>query len=167
MTHLNTLEVEIANAIIEFEKEAHVAHITGNGNWTNGIKKRLGELGCSKGFKVCDSHCDCLFEPEWLYDLIWYIENSSVKLNHIPLAVESEWDLHDDGIKYDFEKLLIANAELKLMICQVYPSRKEKVLQYFQEAIQAYELGKTGERFLIAILDTEEEIFDFTLLTRF
>lgn len=63
---------------------------------------------------------------EWLYDLHWYTEgNEPYSPTSLPLVVECEWNpkkrgekkkIPYSGIKYDFQKLLIANADLRLMI---------------------------------------------------
>src|SRR2546430_11816980 len=36
----------------------------------------------------------------------------------LPLVLESEWGTHDEAIDYDFQKLLVARAEHRVMICQ-------------------------------------------------
>jgi len=65
---------------------------------------------------------------EWLYDLHWYVEGKSPYTTvRLPLVVECEWQQKRrgdkanpfSGIKYDFQKLLISNAELRLMIFKV------------------------------------------------
>jgi hypothetical protein len=67
---------------------------------------------------VCASGFEGKFEPEWLYDLIWYKNNSEVRLETVPLVLESEWAYDYYDIRFDFEKLLLANAPLKVMVFQ-------------------------------------------------
>lgn len=83
---------------------------------------------------------------EWLFDLHWFtngVEPYSVQ--SLPLVVECEWNPRRkgdsktlySGIKYDFQKLLIANADLRLMIFKIAKETELEVLGgYFNSAIQ-------------------------------
>ena len=39
-------------------------------------------------------------------------------------------------------------------------------MNYFEKAIQGYKLNQTGERYLIAVLDKTDEIFQFEVLVK-
>ena len=65
---------------------------------------------------------------EWLFDLHWYTDGKNPYTTlTLPLVMECEWQQKRkgdkvnkfSGIKYDFQKLLVANAELRLMIFKV------------------------------------------------
>ena len=64
------------------------------------------------------------YEPnkEWLFDMIWCIDDNEYGLESLELAVECEWlhkrDKKDEygHIKYDFQKLLVATTRLCIMI---------------------------------------------------
>ena len=86
---------------------------------------------------------------EWLYDLIWYKEKeNNYSINDLILTVECEWnnrrrkDKNKDrfsGIKYDFQKLLVANSGLKVMIFRFTKKENlETLSKYFDDAIDAY-----------------------------
>jgi hypothetical protein len=124
-----------------------------NGNWTETIKKLLGNLGERLGCKVCASTWDKKYNAEWLYDLVWYRENNDGNLVEVPLVVECEWgtDTKKD-IKFDFEKLLLAKADIKLMICSNNDIKSKEYLAYFREALDVCPLINNNELFLIAIL---------------
>ena len=80
------------------------------------------------------------------------------------MVVESEWG-NFEKIKYDFEKLLLCNCKLKLMICQTSQIGMDET--YFDKAIHAYKTGNSGERFLIAILDDiNTSKFTFKVIAR-
>ncbi|WP_153796431.1 hypothetical protein [Foetidibacter luteolus] len=111
---------EIEQTLIQTNQQLIKNEVFGNTPWTREMKKALGNLGKSRGFKICAACKDEDFETEWLYDLIWYKENLKGNLIEVPLAVESEWSMGWKHIKFDFEKLLVANATLKLMICCSY-----------------------------------------------
>lgn len=114
---------------------------------------------------------------EWLYDLVWYkddLDKFYIMKNTL-LVVESEWaykrpkDKIDDkygAIKYDFQKLLLSNAKLKLMIFRVSGKTKQDIEQklielynYFNNAIDKYEQMESGEFLFIAFCDKEKSFY--------
>lgn len=93
--------------------------------WTNTIKEELCVAGSRRGFYTCatvDSRCADY--GEWLYDLCWldygpdgFLPDAEYRqLRSVALAMESEWKTCDRDLLDDFEKLLQAKAQLKLMI---------------------------------------------------
>jgi hypothetical protein len=85
--------------------------------------------------------------------MIWY-RNEDGYLKEISLIMESEWSYGYDCVRYDFEKLLQADAQLKLMIC--CHKNKETDITYFKEyfskAIQKYHNNTPKSRYIFAIL---------------
>ena len=130
----------------------------------------LTELGDKQGYKVY-SHSssdefrnapgtgnDKFVNREWLFDLCWYKEDETLKygLKSLDLAVESEWtnkrkedkeDLYG-GIKYDFQKLLVVNMGLGLMVFKVTKEGREKLSEYFEKVYDTYEGNKTEILFI-------------------
>lgn len=131
---------------------------------SHGISKRL----VKKGFK----------RSEWLYDLHWYEERKRKKYRQtsLPLAVECEWNWIREAerkkelakknpkkpdcygaIKWDFQKLLVANADLRVMIFQfrVKDGGKlnRKLDEYFTETISGYRNLPPGSKFLFVAFD--------------
>ncbi len=123
--------------------------------YANGLSRRL-RTGDGRTFK----------DREWLYDLHWYTEverkGCEYQPKKLPLVVECEWEPErkDDkkvcysGFKYDFQKLLVANAELRLMI---FILRKKDSLQdlddHFEKAIERYNNLAEGSKFLFIAFD--------------
>jgi len=96
----------------------------GDGAWTQLILQKIGHLGTKKGLYVCTKqgmYPEANY-GEWLFDLCWleYAEGpfEQVPLISVPLALECEWQIGISHIKHDFEKLLLTNANLKVMIFQ-------------------------------------------------
>lgn len=154
----NELLEEKLKAVLNQVCEESAAGITnGNKSWT----KRIKELICSLGTEVYGIGASTggfapAFDPEWLYDVTWYQnqEEEPHMLLDIPLVVESEWSHKFAQVKYDFEKLLVARAGLRLMICQVRVGKsKEYLFDYFQKAVETCKLSQKGDRYLIAIYD--------------
>jgi hypothetical protein len=100
---------------------------------------------------------------EWLYDLHWYTEAEEPYLpTSLPLVVECEWNprkkgvrkIPYSGIKYDFQKLLVANAELRLMIFII--ERDKDLIEldkYFDRAIDNYTHLEADSKFLFIAFD--------------
>lgn len=148
--------------------------------------ERLSQLGDNKGHKVY-SHSlsegfrqksgDIFVNREWLYDLVWYEDdqNKFYTIKKTLLTAESEWaykrpkdkiDNKYGAIKYDFQKLLLSNAELKLMIFRVSGKTKQDIKQklidlynYFNNAIDKYEQMESGEFLFIAFCDKEKSFY--------
>lgn len=141
--------------------DAHLRDLRGDASWTKIIKQNLSILGAKLGYETCASGTDNFTHNEWLYDLIWFKEEGEgidKRMVEVPLIMESEWNLKFDEIKYDFEKLLLGNSPVKLMICQ---SKSPKDLfPYFEDAISKYRLQRTNETYIIAILKIPDEIFN-------
>lgn len=132
--------------------------------WTTTVKSALVEVGLSADFKVCTSGFQDIADREWLYDLVWYDNNSDGLLKSVRLVAESEWATTLKGVKYDFEKLLVANSELKVMVCQTGQESFETLLEYFSRAIAAY--GKAGAEcvYLIFVFLNSKHRFECCLL---
>jgi hypothetical protein len=144
----------------------YLTRILGEGSskvWTKELKIELGRLGEEQGCKICTSGLkDVGYSPEWLYDMVWYKEvnhDGEDYFTEMPLVIECEWDKDFKEIKSDFEKLLVVNAEHKLMICNAYAESVEKTLNFFREAISRYSHNKQGERYMIAILTTDKNTY--------
>lgn len=109
---------------------------------------------------------------EWLFDLHWYVEGKApYTTTRLPLVVECEWQqkrkgdkiVAFSGIKYDFQKLLVSNAELRLMIFKVVrPSDFEQLTAYFQDNINHYKHLPTGAKFLFVAFYQKGKTFYYT-----
>lgn len=143
-------------------------------NRTTFIKDKLALLGHNKfGFKVyankLSSHLSQINggsfkNSEWLYDLHWYVEGRNYyTTTRMPLVMECEWQQKRkgdskvvfSGIKYDFQKLLVSNAEFRLMIFKILKiTDLEYLSEYFEDNIDNYYNLPSGSKFLfIAFYD--------------
>lgn len=125
----------------------------------------LTELGDKQGYKVY-SHSlsdefrsipgnDKFVNREWMYDLCWYREDEIFLygLKSLDLAVESEWRNNRGGdkygaIKYDFQKLLVANMGLCLMVFKVTEEGRKSLSTYFEQVYEIYEGHKSNILFV-------------------
>lgn len=150
---LNDTENWILNALNNFA-DAYFDQENRSGTFvTYSIKEIIGNYGHSKGFKVCACGFPGHFENEWLYDMVWYKENNTNNLITVELALECEQSYGLPAIKFDFEKLLVANANLRIMICLLGKMPVEIIKDYCTNAVNAYTHLKKGDRILTLIWD--------------
>jgi hypothetical protein len=154
--NFDEIDKQIIDICNDFLSEADENNYAGNTIWTRRLKEKIGDLGWDLDYDVAIGGFRDKFEKEWLYDIVWYQEDDEGRLIRVPLIVESEWDINYAGIKYDFEKLLVGNAQKRFMICQSKPVNIEGLLDKFKKAIDVFE-ENYGDTFLFAILDSESE----------
>ncbi|AMD01781.1 hypothetical protein [Halomonas chromatireducens] len=122
------------------------------------IKTALTEEGQRLGFQVLPAGS----RGEWLYDLVWRRLDANRNLVGMPLAVEIEMsDNRLWGIRYDFNKLLQAQADHKLMVFQVQTQEEvEAVFERLKESIDVYPHGSPC-RYLLCGWSTQQNAFHF------
>ena len=145
---------------IELALKAIPGQFPGRANdseWTKAVLLAVGTLGKNLGYDVCGLREH--FEPGWLFDLCWYSCLADGKLLNLHLALESEWDVKYAAIKYDFEKLLIAKSQFKVLVFQAKGQKAADYIKEFEQGIHAYKGGCLGEIYLLACYDEEDEEF--------
>ncbi|QNR23977.1 hypothetical protein [Croceimicrobium hydrocarbonivorans] len=102
-------------------------------------------------------YCPSTKNAEWLYDFVAYSLDEHGELERVVLCLESEVsDRKLEGIRYDFQKLLLCNAPIRVMLTVVKDSEENTLnglFQSFQNWIEACENPKPGDRFLILLWD--------------
>ncbi|PCJ27889.1 MAG: hypothetical protein COA97_02840 [Flavobacteriales bacterium] len=158
MAELDKIEAQIFETLKPFAKKALDAELS-DGDWTKGIMKLLGSLGEKNGCDISVSAISDDYDSEWLFDMTWWkYENNSLK--EIPLVVESEWNRSIEEIQYDFEKIMVAKADHRLMIYQ--GGTKESVREtkeYLIQIIKNFKLSTIGDRYLFIGYCEEEGKF--------
>jgi len=136
-----------------------------NRGWTRECLHGLAKLG---------NECDCATCPEvstmkgeWLYDMIWYkeIEDGTddrdiwpKRMSDVVLVAESEWSNWIGDIRYDFQKLVQAKAQIKLLICEGVNDDEYASLV---KDIESFEHRDPQERYLFAIYDGRDGVKKF------
>jgi hypothetical protein len=138
--------------------------------YSHGLSKKFLKRHKNKHFR----------NVEWLYDLHWYNENegSRYQITSLPLVLECEWDwkrkndeTEDDygAVKYDFQKLLVANADLKVMIFKKRIKNAEnknaELDRYFVETINGYRHLSRDSKFLFIALDNNGFFYAISKIT--
>jgi hypothetical protein len=83
--------------------------------WTRRIKTAISRLGSTKNYYVCASGCDSTHCGEWLYDLCWLSYKGEI-LQGAPMAMEIEWEDRSTDVDDDFQKLVLARCDLRVML---------------------------------------------------
>lgn len=145
---------------------------------SNQIKYNFIKLGHELGYKVYANGLDEyqkaeFFESnkfvnrEFLFDIHWYkdIEQEFYIPETVSLVVESELGdrrkgdvskLRNPAVMFDFQKLLMANAELRLLIFKVKNTSELIVLnEYFEKAISSFKLLPKKSIFLFGCFNHE------------
>ncbi len=168
VTQVIEIEGKVRSAI---EKAGNLAQSEGRSDtgWTLAIKEELTKLGKQLGYKVRGAQPRSTprdyFEDGWLWDLTW-VDLRDGKDNYLldlPLVVESEWspDLESEII-WDFQKLLVSRARLRVMI--ISAARSHVVAQNVDrigEAIRTYSASTTGDRYLVAVWNSDPAVMRF------
>jgi len=147
---------EMAQAVMETLKALprKLPGEQGNRAWTKQLAIELGNLGrqhewgiCTPGGQGAGDQSD--FEAGWLYDLVWY-RSPEGHLAEVYLVLESEWSYDEYDIRYDFEKLLLAKATLKVMVFQAGESEMEARFALLERGIDTFRKRSTDETYILA-----------------
>ena len=127
--------------------------INGRKNWTKAFFDILKEIGIEEGHKVYSSSTSTPIPekdggPEWLFDLSWSIESRledswMTDYKGLKLICESEWNMSRDEVIYDFQKLLVGKADIKIMIVQF--NKKETFDKVMEWCKQAADISLRGD----------------------
>ena len=129
--------------------------------WTHAIKSELCQAGQYLGYYVCTSGVTGANHGEWLFDQVWmnWIPDPG-RLIRIGLAVECEWSLRRNDILDDFEKLLVARAEVRLMIFQARTAQDVNALfDLLRAETQEFTQHQCGDYYMLAGYDIEDGEF--------
>ena len=124
----NALVREIVAEFIKLEQELSKQDEgqwpRGNPEWTEKVLTTLCKLGrrlCCTAWAshVPNEHRD---GGEWLYDVSWCKCDTDGRLISVPMVAECEWGALE-RVKYDFEKLLLARAAVRVMVYSAWYAR--------------------------------------------
>jgi hypothetical protein len=112
-------------------------------DWTRAVKEVLRRCGEERDFAVHTALRGREKQHyEWLLDLLWCNRTTG----SVSLAVESEWGGEED-VLYDFSKLLVMKAPLKLMVYFAY--KGSFVARFEKEYLSAFDHHVKGEQYLL------------------
>lgn len=152
---------------------------------TRFIKKLLIKLGHELKFKVYANRLSKedlkeINQPfvnrEWLFDIHYYTDGKEpYSVESLPLVAECEWNprrkgdskVRFSGFKYDFQKLVVSNAELRLMIFKIKKQSDLTELEtYFKNVIDNYRHLESNAKFLFVAFDDKTDNFYYKLIIK-
>ena len=149
---MNTLVREI---ITEFRK---IEQAKDTPEWTKKVLTTLCELGRRLGYTACSAG-----DPkEWLYDVSWSnCDSISGRLISVPMVAECEWGDWEE-IAYDFEKLLLARATVRVMVYDAWRDEDGAagINNKLCEHIRTFK-GARGDTYLLIALVEDAKWFEF------
>jgi hypothetical protein len=151
MMDLDKIEAEVRKQIVLLG-EALRGKNAPNEEWTKLLKLNL-QCGANElGLDACATHCK---NPEWLYDVTWVSQGVDCVLE-IPMVLESEWCFR--AIGYDFDKLLLARAGLRVMVFEGHRAEKTRAkIDQLKNRITMFLSTQPGDRYLFASWENHTE----------
>ncbi len=137
-------------------------------NWsdaelTRQLTSKLTAAGQGEGLKVCSPHCAKADDQQWPLDLAW-LEMAPQGLKRVKLALGVEWDLAEDKIMAQFQKLLASRADLRVMVLQQKTKDAAAArLAALEKQIEGFGQSSPGDRYLLACSDFKSAAFSFKL----
>jgi hypothetical protein len=138
----------------------------GDKTWTSELNQQLikheppGYRTCVKGWT----------DAEYLYDMIWMKTGPENNCQDIGVVLECEWGMDRNGmyrVMYDFQKLLIARADTRVMIFQGNPECQTQTIAKMKRQISEFSKTEADDRYLFACwnlgLKAERRNFDYEL----
>lgn len=158
-------EAEVIKGLRSIPQRAQI-HQWDDPTWTREVKRVVGNIGKRYGFYVCASGWPGVFDNEWVFDLVWYKNDKDEHLVSIPLALESEWLRGFDDLKWDFEKLLVSKALLRVFVHQARTKAGvDEAQRGLIALISSFDGSARGDRYLFAGLDWSTNEFLFRPVT--
>ena len=116
--------------------------------WTYQVKAQLVRLGKRAGYQTCTNGTvrGARWDKEWLYDLVWVHASDDFVVQDVFLVAEIEWR-GTRAIQQDFQKLLLARADCRVMI---FDGDKEGLRDQLIEQARTFGKRRRGDRYLFA-----------------
>lgn len=152
---IETALFEALQKVVESYANLPTEYNNKRGTWiTAKIKEQIGEVGALLGYAIASS----IHGGEWLYDVVWYKNNSDNCLETVDLVLESESSTKEHALKYDFEKILISSAKYKVFVCFNepnidYPANVNRRIYFFEKSVNACKNLVSGEKVTVFIWD--------------
>lgn len=163
---MTDIEKNIKKALVEISESS----FHGTTAWTQAIMDSLTALAYDENYnyyvygKKCNSVDDTI--TGCLYDMLWYTPKVLPDLpvrntifDKIHLVLECEWKKDMSEIMYDFQKLVQARSDHRVMIFESFET--DKTIDILIHYIESSSLSVKGDRYLIAALRAEDGVFNF------
>lgn len=162
---------ELCSALDRVAKDPVLRNEDGRRPWTREVKTALCRWGLSQGFYVYAHSIRDRFREvpkkrrpqyEWLFDVTCLTYNGRY-LDRVPLVAECEWGNEDD-IYDDFEKLLLARAEIRVMVFDADQLNSENKFRKFEKYVGRCTWTQPEDTYLLAAYTQDRDGFDYRLI---
>lgn len=146
-------------------------------DWTKNVKRVLIEAANSYPVKQneqvlmvsASGSSEYGAEPEWLFDLTWYVNHNGkregenrIRYKRQILVMECEWSAKPFRIMEDFQKLMIAKCEYRVMVF----NRKngdlaKKTFDILINEVKSFDQSEKGDRYLLCGMNNLTGYFHF------
>lgn len=120
---------------------------------TQQIKERIGSIGENqkdKGWSVWAGECKYRKHGEWLFDMTWLHYSGDILLS-VPLVLESEWKRTIGDIMDDFQKMLLARADRRVMIFGAQTEKEGMNIVFkLKEQVERFERTEPSDQYIFA-----------------
>jgi hypothetical protein len=152
-------------------EEISASPLQGNTAWTQSIMNSLTALAYDRHkFYVYGKKCNNVDDTitGCLYDMVWYtpkdlsyLSRKNIIFDKIHMVLECEWKKDMDEIMYDFQKLVQARADHRVMIFESYETDKTITIDNLIHYVESSPHSVKGDRYLIAAWRDKNWKFDF------
>lgn len=158
----------LCTALDKVPKKPYLRYEDRRGPWTREVKTALCRWGVNQGFYACAHSVKDRFRDlpkkkrpryEWLFDVTCLTYRGRY-LDRVPLVAECEWgnenDIHDD-----FEKLLVARAEIRVMVFDADQLPKGDKFRKFEKYVRRFGSTRPEDTYLLAAYSEEQDGFEY------
>ncbi len=159
---------EVVAALNEVARSRRLRDEWRRGPWTRAVKEALCRWGLDRGYYVCANRVadDFRSEPkkkrpryEWLFDVTCLVYQGNY-LTGVPLVAECEWG-NEAEIYDDFQKLLLARAEIRVMVFDAAQISSTDKFGKFEKAAKRFGMGQPGDTYLLAAYTEDRDSYCF------
>jgi len=141
--------------------------------WTRAVKEELCRWGLEQGFYVYAHSVEERFRQtwpkdkrpryEWLFDVTCLAYTDDDYLERVPLVAECEWGCEEE-IHDDFEKLLVARAEVRVMVFDGKEIPGADKFAEFKAYIRRFAPTGPDDLYLLAAYREDSNQFEYCVL---
>ena len=130
------------------------------------LKKALHSYAESIGCQLSGGGFGEEYETERLYGLLLYSRDIVSRLQSVELVLETELTTGVASIRYPFEKLLLANARHRILVCRGWKLDPKDVIAYCNAAFKAHKHLQLADRLLVIFADDSLEEVTYKLFVK-
>src|SRR5260370_26327201 len=128
------------------------------GRRTETAMTTIGELGHSLEYQVSCKRTGYAKadDSEWLYDQLWYVNRADNVLIRVPMALEAEFSDKEPHIDGDFQKLLMARADVRVWLWHSLIGAR-KHIELYKQQIHDFDYSLPGDEWVFGAYDWTQQ----------